>query len=60
LLAEQLVVLGFFRQTLELFSFKGALSWLSENVARKMQGGTIDASGEDFFLPPDAQDGEIA
>jgi Fe-S cluster assembly protein SufD len=51
--AEQLVVLGFFRQTLEQFSFNTGLSWLSENVSRKMHGGTIDASATDFFVEPD-------
>jgi Fe-S cluster assembly protein SufD len=48
-IAEQLVVLGFFRQTLEQFSFKGGVSWLSENVSRKMHGGNADASASDFF-----------
>jgi len=51
--AEQLVVLGFFRQTLEQFSFDKGLSWLSENVSRKMHGGKIDASATDFFVEPD-------
>ncbi|MBX9685225.1 MAG: SufD family Fe-S cluster assembly protein, partial [Candidatus Obscuribacterales bacterium] len=51
--AEQLVVLGFFRQTLEQFPFKAGLTWLSEAVSRKMHGGTLDASATDFFAEPE-------
>lgn len=45
--AEQLIVLGFFRQTLERFPYQEALSWLSEAVTRKIQGE--DSAAADFF-----------
>ncbi|MBX9572194.1 MAG: Fe-S cluster assembly protein SufD [Candidatus Obscuribacterales bacterium] len=48
-MAEQLIVLGFFRQTLERFPNKDALSWLSEAVTRKIQGGQSDESANEFF-----------
>lgn len=48
--AEQLIVLGFFRQTLEQFPFKQGLTWLSEAVSRKIHGGLSDASASDFFV----------
>lgn len=48
--AEQLVVLGFFRQTLERFSFKDGLSWLSEAVSRKIHGGKAADGADEFFL----------
>ena len=51
--AEQLIVLGFFRQTLERSPFKNALSWLSENISRKMHGGRLDSSDGDFFAEPE-------
>jgi Fe-S cluster assembly protein SufD len=47
--AEQLIVLGFFRQTLEQFPFKQGLKWLSEAVSRKIHGGQSDDSASDFF-----------
>ncbi|MBX9724172.1 MAG: Fe-S cluster assembly protein SufD [Candidatus Obscuribacterales bacterium] len=47
--AEQLIVLGFFRQTLEMFPFNSGLKWLSEAVSRKMNRGQLDASASDFF-----------
>jgi Fe-S cluster assembly protein SufD len=44
--AEELVVLGFFRQVVELFSMEEAQSWLSELVATKIHG---EGSHVDFF-----------
>ncbi|MBX9769774.1 MAG: Fe-S cluster assembly protein SufD [Candidatus Obscuribacterales bacterium] len=51
--AEQLIVLGFFRQTLERSPFKSALTWLSENISRKIHGGKLDSSATDFFAEPE-------
>ena len=48
-MSEQLIVLGFFRQTLERFPFQQALSWLSDAVARKIQGGHAEGSAIEFF-----------
>lgn len=47
--AEKLIVLGFFRQTLEKSPFKVALSWLSDVISKKIHGGKLDAEAEDFF-----------
>lgn len=48
-IAEQLIVLGFFRQTLEQFPLRAGLRWLSEAVSRKMHAGRLDDSATDFF-----------
>lgn len=48
-IAEQLVVLGFFRQTLETFPFKDGLNWLSSAVSGKIHGIASDCSAADFF-----------
>jgi len=47
--AEQLIVLGFFRQTLERSPFGVALDWLSEVISKKIHGGKLDAAASDFF-----------
>lgn len=47
--AEQLIVLGFFRQTLERSPFGSALDWLSEVISKKIHGGKLDAAASDFF-----------
>lgn len=44
--AEELVVLGFFRQVVEQFSLEAAQSWLSDLVAGKIHG---EGSHADFF-----------
>ncbi len=44
--AEELVVLGFFRQVVEQFSLEAAQSWLSDLVAAKIHG---EVSQADFF-----------
>ncbi len=48
-IAEQLIVLGFFRQTLARSPFTDALSWLSHAVARKIHQGKLADIESDFF-----------
>lgn len=47
--SEKLVVLGFFRQTLESFPLKKILGWLSEAVSKKIHGGQPDDSAAYIF-----------
>ncbi|MBY0359061.1 MAG: Fe-S cluster assembly protein SufD [Candidatus Obscuribacterales bacterium] len=47
--AEELIVLGFFRQVLEKFNFPYAVNWLGEEVSRKILGANDSENVAAFF-----------